>query len=1124
MSNGSTPTGPPRRRSNVGRKESLRLEGLIVEKRLAHVETTRYLVMDFKTGSISVYKKPPPKDEFSAQKRSRSTPSKILSSVANSLTRSSSDEGGRKPQVTCENLAHISQKQRHFAGGDWDPKFTVSASVDWKLRDVENDETMFYLILPANFKKQDSEAEVFVKSRVGRQVSYRSLSNAKISLSSKAMESIDEGEEAVGGTGLDSMRSSKKDGNDDDGDFSVASASSKNYSLSLRNKFKRAPAEEQEVIYQFRVLLDGNEKFIWLQAAAELGRLCNETAVSLVSTTVDVTKKLFVLPLSIGSGGRSNLTALRYAEWARLIDQKKNVSKFHFDVHDIGHVEEPQDSGNLIDDSGRYNTTRLVKVSPTYAYRNRRMTEKDLYHEMTTTSEKWEDFRTQSVGDREEEMIGSLHCEVLACHGLPKLDKLSSTDAVCYFVCGPYAFASDVIDGFLSPVWPSKSRRACVFPIFHAYQKLYAGIFDDDGPGQHDDFAGRVVIDLARLRPNSVYDIFLPLRMYQNTYARKSRGVIHLRLRVEWHDERKALLSYLTRPKKIGQLEHAVTVNCADYKGFRNVVLTVQGKDVPGRYKQLVQKGLQREMKLYKIIMITTMKAQMMDIALYVNPSTSLCVFIAWMHCVYSNSMAYVPVYFVAGIIALLLANYIKYGVDEEFNFGFTPITIKETIQVLLFGGPNTKYIKPLEVTRQCDLAKTARNSQDELDDDIMHQSQSVFSTGGGFQMDGDHMEFPFSEAGRYAKKTLSEACVDASTLFNEDDEEENSQPSGKFSSLRRKAKKSSQSRPKANREDDDDEEDDEFALMVKSSAPRSMDTTHHMMNEQNIGQEGGAKLSRINSQTTVSTNDVVPDKVWKRVKDPKGLPEQDPAVFVKSKKSLKEEILHNKDLLHKYSQRLFDDRMFIVNKEDPGHSTGEEPALNQAIGTNKYKSPIIAKIAEYAAPGLEALKVGLSVWRAVFNLFTWRDPFLTSLFLFGAIFLLCVLIVFPWRLLFFGVGFGVVGPQNWLARIYRKKHPKKKKSPDKLEASQKAADNKSKKNKTPKKTIGPSKNFQFHNHLTTDHGIDVREEKSNKSTHSVHRAVVPNSPLISRRFYDWPPNPSLSKVDIYSEEKNVTD
>lgn len=301
-------------------------------------------------------------------------------------------------------------------------------------------------------------------------------------------------------------------------------------------------------------------------------------------------------------------------------------------------------------------------------------------------------------------------------------------------------------------------------------------------------------------------------------------------------------------------------------------------------------------------------------------------------------------------------------------------------------------------------------------------------------------MEFPFSEGGRYAKKTLSEACVDDTAMFLEDDDGED-KPTGKFSckldvscfllvinrnsplivdkyispALRRKAKKSTEAirRPKASREDDEEEEMDEFGLMVKSSVPQPNDTANETMNEQVIGQEGrGTILKRNSVASDTESIDEILDTVWKRVKDPRGLPEQDASVLVKSRKTLKEEILHNKNLLHKYSQRLFDDRMFIVNDEDPGHSAGEELALNQAIGVNKYKSPIVAKIAEYVAPGLEGLKVGLSVWRAMFNLFTWRDPFLTSLFFFVCVVILCVLIVFPWRLFFFVVGFGAVGPQ----------------------------------------------------------------------------------------------------------------
>ena len=156
-------------------------------------------------------------------------------------------------------------------------------------RDVENDETMFYLILPPDYKTKDSEAEVFALSRVGRRVSYRSLRD----LGANQMEAIDADEEVSNGAGgLGGSSSSgnggivKRSSTTDDDDSSVTSTGSKKSGL-----FKRkSHAAEHEVVYQYRVLLDGNEKFIWLQAAAELGRLCSESAISLASLSVDVTK------------------------------------------------------------------------------------------------------------------------------------------------------------------------------------------------------------------------------------------------------------------------------------------------------------------------------------------------------------------------------------------------------------------------------------------------------------------------------------------------------------------------------------------------------------------------------------------------------------------------------------------------------------------------------------------------------------------------------------------------------------------------------------------------------------------------------------------------------------------
>ncbi len=299
-----------------------------------------------------------------------------------------------------------------------------------------------------------------------------------------------------------------------------------------------------------------------------------------------------------------------------------------------------------------------------------------------------------------------------------------------------------------------------------------------------------------------------------------------------------------------------------------------------------------------------------------------------------------------------------------------------------------------------------------------------------------------------------------------------------------------------------------------------------------------------------VESEKAVPDKLWKRVKDPRGLPEQNAHVTVKSRTTLKDDIIRFKLKLHNYTMRFFDDRMFIVNKEDPDFSSGKAQALHQVIGTNKYNGPITAKIASYGAPGLESLKVMLSLFRAAFNLLTWRDPILTSIFFFGVVLLLCVLLVFPWRLFFFFVGFGAVGPQvsflllamiiqfegvfsipiltqsiemvfrkNWLVRKYRQKKVKVVEPPkQQADASQNQMKTTQKKKKTKATYFGNE--FRFHNHTLTNKGIDMREvTSSNKSTRSLHRAVVPTSPFISRRFYDWPPNPSLSKVSIYSEK-----
>lgn len=122
-------------------------------------------------------------------------------------------------------------------------------------------------------------------------------------------------------------------------------------------------------------------------------------------------------------------------------------------------------------------------------------------------------------------------------------------------------------------------------------------------------------------------------------------------------------------------------------------------------------------------------------------------------------------------------------------------------------------------------------------------------------------------------------------------------------------------------------------------------------------------------------------DKVWNRMSDP--LPEQDATVAVKARKTLKQEIIHNKvngvlrqtclnylalshplivlmlqNLMHKMTLRLFDDRIFLP---DENGDSGEELALNSALGFNKEKNPVVAKMAGEAFSLLVILTLNCS-------------------------------------------------------------------------------------------------------------------------------------------------------------------
>lgn len=294
-------------------------------------------------------------------------------------------------------------------------------------------------------------------------------------------------------------------------------------------------------------------------------------------------------------------------------------------------------------------------------------------------------------GARKE--IGLLKLEIIQCFGLPKLDALGETDAYGLAVCGSYAFRTDVIPESANPRWSSQSRRACLFPVFKAYARLFVGVFDADSDSDRDDFAGRVVIDLARLRPNSEYDVVLPLRQSAHVYMKRPRGTIRLRLNMEWHSERQAILSYL--PEKLSFEPEPLTVACRDRKAFQTVATTVHGTHLPGRFSLKMVKALIREMTFTQVHVLRYLrKKELRNLITWQYPIISFFVFVAWMHGVYRGTFKYLPGHLLTFLLLHLWKNYAQFVVSE--STGFVQPTWEELFGALVLG---RNCIKPLRLS-----------------------------------------------------------------------------------------------------------------------------------------------------------------------------------------------------------------------------------------------------------------------------------------------------------------------------------------------------------------------------------------------------------------------------------------
>lgn len=123
-----------------------RLEGMVVQKRLGRVETTRYLVIDLKRGCISIYREPPPDiAAMHKHKRPKSAASRLKASLTSRVMSNNITHVTELEDAHYLALAHINRERRNstqrsrakvkeLRGESWEPKLVVPPHVDWKIR------------------------------------------------------------------------------------------------------------------------------------------------------------------------------------------------------------------------------------------------------------------------------------------------------------------------------------------------------------------------------------------------------------------------------------------------------------------------------------------------------------------------------------------------------------------------------------------------------------------------------------------------------------------------------------------------------------------------------------------------------------------------------------------------------------------------------------------------------------------------------------------------------------------------------------------------------------------------------------------------------------------------------
>jgi hypothetical protein len=780
-------------------------------------------------------------------------------------------------------------------------------------------------------------------------------------------------------------------------------------------------------------------------------------------------------------------------------------------------------------------------------------------------------------------------------------------------------------------------RRACIFPVHNAYARLYIGVFGQGQNEKKDGFAGRIVVDISRLRPNCTYDITLPLRQSSHVYSREQRGAIRFRFHLNWNSEREAMLSYL--PRKVPKIEpnESVSIQCCDAKSFQNVARVVHGNDMPGKFSMKQMKAVVREINFTRIHVLRYMrKNEVRNMIQWRYPVISGFVFFAWMHSVYKGSVKYVPGHLVTVLLLHLWKNYAFYGLDSPVQNGFLAPTWEEMFSALLLGTGNRNYIEPLEMEMKNEEAARSplqdmQATMDAMSLGVIDESTAqhnvplktiaealrsglkgkalkyhfqtyhnsfrgtdgvdflvnsgfaatreyavaigrrlakelkVFQHVAGkhefkdeplfyvfltydsneytiktheplgkslFRMLGfmpenlaeapTHLEMPYSNGVDHPRFTVKESLVirskESQRLLSQEMEDADaasgllggqSQEQLARQGLDDFLDEDKDENTKSTDYMDDEEEEDDDGIIVEIKflkKPPQQDI--------NIKGKGGKKMTDVLAEARHKVHGVLlhcfNDRAYK-IDDKEATLAHSSGSYKETSSSIPSQIQSLRKLSSRVeSQRLHPrksfSKSFSMDELKPGVDVAaRKEEYNKLLGINKYSvgNPWIAKVGVIVQPIVEIALEWLCLFRALFNIFTWRDPILSFWLSIIGPFLVVALHIFPWRWLMGIVGLLVMGPQNWLLRVMRER---------KEDHEQFDADKIVKKKRAKKETESEPEPEELP--LFSMFAPDNRPiNNSDVDQSNVRKIVVPYSPLMYQRFYDWPPENEYARV-----------